>query len=269
MSLLEDPLFARWLTFVLAFGAGAVCAALGTLYGYRVSVRSVCPGAAPVALRVPRWWVVPSFCEQCGASLRAFARQPLLGWCVGCRCGARGPAFYPLLEAAGAVVALAAVAGGSGLGLAQLGLALAWVLAVSFCAGADRAARFVPLPLSAGLLALGVVASPFVSALEACFGAGLLLLAGGLAALHERLRRGSLVNRFGGADLVLAAGLGAWFGPLLGAGALLAAEASLVLSGKGPRPFAPHVACWGSAAWCVGMAFGEDLPRLGDLVGLV
>ena len=155
----------------------------------------------------------PSRCGACGHAIRPWHNIPLLGWlllrgrCADCR-GAISPR-YPLVEALGGVVALAALllptTPWSSLAAAWLG----WSLIVVFFVDLDH--RIIPDEISLGGtllgLALSFVTIGFVPALlGAILGGGSLFL---LAWGYERTRGRA---GMGMGDVKLAAMLGAFLG---------------------------------------------------------
>ena len=234
---LPELWFAAWLA--IAGGFGAFFASAGGLLGWRVA--GGCRGRALVA---------PSACEACRAPLRPLAYLPCVGWLAGCRsCRARGHPCWPVIEMAGAWVAVAAA-------FAAAPVVLACALAIplaAFVVGAEIRACRVPRVGSVGLLWIGLLASPVAVLEDRVFAAAFFLAAAaGWAALAARVGPAWLPARdaedlFGAGDVWLTGALGAW----LGLGAAPPAIALAVLGflstawlraarhGWQPAPFGP------------------------------
>jgi leader peptidase (prepilin peptidase)/N-methyltransferase len=187
-----------------------------------------------------------SRCPRCGQGLRWYDNFPIVSWLVlrgRCR-GCRQPIspMYPLIEFATALV-WAFMAWRSGFGLEALRGAV-FVTILLGIAMTDARAYIIPHELSVGgaVLAVGLALvagtdapTPGGALLGACFGAGLVLLAGELSEM--------LLGQeaMGGGDCALMGMVGAFCGweavlPVIGAGAAISVVLYAAASVRSLRP---------------------------------
>lgn len=201
-------------------------------------------------------WHPPSSCRVCWARIRPWQNIPLLSWLAlrgrAACCGTRISMQYPLVELAGAVLAVGA-AWRFGYGLDVLAaMLLSWTL---LCAGViDCKTQLLPDALTLPLLWLGLLFNldgGFVTLESAVLGAALGYLS--LWLIYHTFRLVTGREGLGYGDFKLLAALGAWLGwqalPML----LLVASAAgalfgllLLISGRlhrgQPMPFGPFLA---------------------------
>jgi leader peptidase (prepilin peptidase)/N-methyltransferase len=171
-----------------------------------------------VIYRVPRNLSIlrpRSFCPQCRTRIPWYANVPLAsylalgGRCRGCR--VRIPARYPLVEAAGAMLAVLSVhAFGISINAA---FAFAFLMALAAITVIDWDFRIIPDGLSLPFIGVGICwslfnpgLSPVSSALGALAGGGSLFLIGFLYKLARK------IEGMGGGDVKLMAMIGAFLG---------------------------------------------------------
>jgi leader peptidase (prepilin peptidase)/N-methyltransferase len=203
-----------------------------------------------------------SRCELCGTVLAPRDLVPLLGWLAArgrCRhCGVRLGWFYPGIEIAAVLVALAALAIDD-MPRAGLDCVFGWgLLALGWI---DLRCWLLPDALTLPLLAIGIAEAAAYepdSLLDRMLGVALGYLLLRLIAILYRVLRGQ--EGLGGGDAKLLAATGAWVGAgalpqvILGAAvAGLAAAAAMQLAGRrlharSALPFGPFL---GLAAWLV------------------
>jgi leader peptidase (prepilin peptidase)/N-methyltransferase len=187
------------------------CAALGAVIGSFLNV---------VIARVPaRQSIVHprSRCPSCGAHIRWYDNIPIASWLAlraRCRaCGIRISARYPVVEALGGALALAACArhGFSGAAAAELAFASALVALAFIDIDTWLLPNVITWPLIAfGLLMAALGLTPARSLRFAAYGAGLGFAAFALVAwLGEKVFKKEALG-FG--DVWLLAALGAWMG---------------------------------------------------------
>lgn len=241
--------------------APVVAALFGSLYGSFLNV---------VIYRLPREESVVSprsRCPRCGRPIGWKDNLPVLSWLLlrgkGRCCGKPIPARYPLVEAATALLAAALWVkwGATPVFAGAAVVACGALLAVALI---DWDTFLIPDELSVGLALAGLLVSPFNPYLDSGpFGAWWLtpwwsargavagfLLGWGVAAAGEAIFK---KEAFGGGDVKLLAGIGAWTG-ITGAfdalmlGSLLGSVygLSLLRAGKARRsdaiPFGPFLA---------------------------
>jgi leader peptidase (prepilin peptidase)/N-methyltransferase len=193
-----------------------------------------------------------SRCPTCRTPIRWFDNVPVVSWLVlraRCRaCGTRISPRYPLVELAGAALALAAFArhGLSGEAAAEFALSAALLALALIDLDTWLLPNAITWPLVAFGLAMGAArASPAGALRSAAYGAGL-----GFAGFAAVAWLGARVFRreaLGFGDVWLLSALGAWFGPkgLLPVVLLASVQGAvvgiaLVILGKGqPGPASP------------------------------
>ena len=205
-------------------------------------------------------WAGASACEACGAVLPLLARLPAVGWLRACRCGHRGPALYPVCEAAAALLAALLC---PALPLPAAAALLAGILGWAALASADRVAFSAPAFLLFALFWLALLGSPFVPLDARVTGAAVLfaLVAAshGATALWMALRKRAPGVLFGAADWVAVCTAGAWLGTVPGVLALVTGCVHFALRHhrrSGPGPFLPSL-----ALGCAVAALSTTLPR--------
>jgi leader peptidase (prepilin peptidase)/N-methyltransferase len=171
-----------------------------------------------VVYRLPRKLSVVrprSFCPRCRRAIPWYENIPVASYIVlraRCRgCGAPIPARYPVVEAAGALLALVAIAR-FGFTLDAL-FAYAFLMALLAITIIDWQFRIIPDELSVPFIAVGIAwaaLGPGRTILDSCLGA---LVAGGalwgVAALYKLVRK---EEGLGGGDIKLMAMVGACLG---------------------------------------------------------
>jgi len=207
-----------------------------------------------------------SQCESCGAVLTGRDLVPLLSWLLAggrCRhCGRTLGCFYPTVEIAALMVAVAALAV-DGMPRAALDCLLGWWLLA--LAGIDLRVWLLPDRLTLPLIAAGLTAAATLdprSLLDRALGAALGYLAlQAIAALYRSVRRR---EGLGGGDAKLLAAAGAWVGAtalpqviLLAALTALAAAGAMRLGGvrlqlHSALPFGPFLALGTWILWLAG-----------------
>jgi len=198
-----------------------------------------------------------SQCESCGAVLTGRDLVPLLSWLLAggrCRhCGRPLGCFYPAVEIAALMVAVAALAV-DGMPRAALDCLLGWWLLA--LAGIDLRVWLLPDLLTLPLIAAGLAAAATLdprSLLDRALQA--------IAALYRTVRRR---EGLGGGDAKLLAAAGAWVGAtalpqviLLAALTALAAAGAMRLGGvrlqlHSALPFGPFLALGTWILWLAG-----------------
>lgn len=216
--------------------------ALGLLWGSFLNV---------VIWRVPRGMSVvrpPSHCPACQVPIKAWQNVPVLGWLAlrgrSACCGVRIPVRYPIVEAAGGLLAWGvletrvltlsphtSLAFAGAVFVAWLALALA-LLAAAFI---DAEHLYLPDGITIGGVVLGIATASLrqQTFLDAAIGAavGFVIVWLPFIAIYERLRG---MAGMGMGDAKLLALAGAWFGwpgalVVLGAGAIQGAVGTLAI----------------------------------------
>lgn len=245
----------------MIYTEAAIAALFGSLYGSFLNV---------VIYRLPKEQSVVSprsRCPHCGKPIGALDNLPVISWLLlrGCGrcCGKPISARYPLVEAASAVLAGALWLkwGATPLFAGAAILACGSLIAVALI---DWDTFLIPDELSLGLALAGLAASPLNPYLDSgAFGAWWLtpfwslrgavlgfLVGWGVAAAGEAIFK---KEAFGGGDVKLLAGIGAWTGvtgafDALMIGSLLGSVygVALLKLGKASRsdaiPFGPFLA---------------------------
>lgn len=236
---------------------------------WRQEAAAVLGVAVPAGEAPPNLVAPPSHCPSCRAPIHPWHNIPLLSWlwlrgrCAQCK--APISPRYPLVEAAGALIAAASVATYGLTATAVAALACGLVLLV--LAGIDWETQLLPDALTYPLLWLGLAvnsAGLFADLASAVWGAmaGYLLL----WSIYHLFRWTTGKEGMGYGDFKLLAAIGAWVGwqqlPLVVllssvAGALVGV--ALILAGRHgrdrPLPFGPWLAL---AGWTV-LLWGERL----------
>lgn len=201
-------------------------------------------------------WLPRSACPHCGHVLRAWENIPVLSWLVlrgRCsHCRARVSIRYPLIELAGAICALLALAvfGPSGKALAAFALCAALIAASAI----DLEHQMLYDEITQPLLWCGLIVNlsgTFVSLHDAVIGAIAGYLALWCIYWLFRLLRG--IEGMGQGDFKLLAALGAWLGwgalpQIVAIAAVAGAVIGLAATWTGrmrfeePLPFGPYLA---------------------------
>lgn len=220
----------------LAYGAAAI---VGLVTGSFLNV---------VIYRVPRGISIVrprSFCPKCRSRIRWYENIPLAsyvalrGRCGGC--GDRIPLRYPLIEAAGAALACAAL-GVFGPTI-HAAFAFAFFLALTAITVIDWDFRIIPDSLSIPFIAVGLCWSLFSPGLTIAGSAlGALAGGGGLYAIGALYKLARKTEGMGGGDVKLMAMIGAFVGLKLIVPVILIASFAgtvyglfLLKSGKGAK----------------------------------
>lgn len=258
-----------WVIYITAAAFGAVIGSFLNVIIYRgpVSWRLV-DDESRGNLVAPR-----SYCPSCRAQIRSGHLIPLAsyvmmgGKCADC--SAPIPIRYPLVELAGALAAITALAlFGLSLNAAGAFVFFMFILALGVI---DLETGYLPDMLTLPLLALGIVANAF-DLFNAALGTAVLGVVIGYGAFRLvdmvflRLRG---IEGLGQGDAKLLAAIGAWFGwpvlpPVVFLAAILALGAIGIAALRGakieretPIPFGPALAAAGALAM---IANGLSLP---------
>jgi leader peptidase (prepilin peptidase)/N-methyltransferase len=221
----------------------------------------------PLGLAYPN-----STCPQCAAPIKPWHNIPIVSylWLRG-RCAACNAAIglrYPLVEASGALLALAVLWAFGPTGQGVFALLLVWTLLA--LTGIDIDTHLLPDSLTLPLLWLGLLVNTqnlFVPLEDGVIGAAAGYLV--LWSIFWLFKLLTGKEGMGYGDFKLLAALGAWFGwqslPLIillsSAVGALVGIALIVFKGQGrsvPIPFGPYLA----GAGCLYLFFGETLNRL-------
>jgi leader peptidase (prepilin peptidase) / N-methyltransferase len=214
-------------------------------------------------------WLPRSACPHCGHVLRAWENVPVLSWLAlrgRCsQCHARVSVRYPLIELAGAVCAVLALAlfGPSGKALAAFALCAALIAASAI----DLEHQMLYDEITQPLLWAGLIVNLsglFVSLHEAVIGAIAGYLALWCVYWIFRLLRG--IEGMGYGDFKLLAALGAWLGwaalpqivviaAVAGAAVGLAATLTGRMRFEEPLPFGPYLAAGALVTLFMGTPF--------------
>ena len=284
---MEFPELSPWVAMTFAGLAGLVVGSFLNVVAHRLPImmerawRRQCaelarePAASmPVPDAAYNLWMPRSSCPGCGAAIAVRHNVPLLGYAMlrgrCARCGAGISLRYPLVEAAGAALAVLVVWVLGPTWQAVAALPFAWTLLALSVIDLERQqlpdALTLPLLWGGLLLSLiridgGVV---FTDASSSVIGAAAGYLV--LWAVFQAFRLGTGKEGMGYGDFKLLAALGAWLGwqsmPLIillsaGTGAVVGIAGVLLLgrSRHVPIPFGPFLA----AAGMVALLWGDAL----------
>lgn len=198
-----------WL-YAIAFVIGATLTSFSRLAVVRLPHQLAWRADANPALKL---WSPPSYCDGCGARIRAAHLLPVLGWLLAAGrcpvCRMRISFWHPLFELLGGLGVVLALFwfGTNNQGYAAAGL---W-LTLLFLAEIDWREQWLPALVTYPLFWYGLLLSPFTAQAEmrtwgAFTGCVLMWLAMMLAGLW----RGE--DALAGGDIALAAAAGAWLG---------------------------------------------------------
>jgi leader peptidase (prepilin peptidase)/N-methyltransferase len=224
----------------------------------------------------------PSTCPSCGERIAARHNVPVLSWiflrgrCA--RCGFRISPRYPIVEAAGGVLAVAAayVFGPTWQMLAALGFT--WALLALTLIDLDH--QLLPDSITLPLLWAGLLVNTLLPGASLAFAPDLYSSVVGAAAgylslwtVYQLFKLATGKEGMGYGDFKLLAAIGAWIGwqmlPLVillsAAVGTIVGVAMIAIGGRSrhtPIPFGPYLA---SAGW-IALLWGEPLVRLYERV---